>query len=56
MNSDMKFTHATDGAVGGDTNNSNLVDTECTDASKDVVLVVTHGLNGVNGATSTIMK
>lgn len=38
------------------TDNANFNDTESTLASKDVVLIVTHGMCVVNGATSTIIK
>lgn len=34
----------------------NLNDTELTETSKDVVVVVTHGVKGVNGAATTIIK
>lgn len=46
------------GTLGVDNPSSttNLQDTELTIASKDVVLIVTHGLCVLNGATSTIMK
>ncbi len=51
------FSHAADGAFPvGLTNLTNFVDTELTIASKDVVVNVTHGVCGVNGATSTIIK
>lgn len=40
----------------GDSNNSNMNDTELTIASKDVVLNVSHGVCGVNGATTAIIK
>ncbi len=53
----LDFSHAADGAFhGGLAVSTNLVDTELTIASKDVVVNVTHGVRGVNGATSTIIK
>lgn len=50
-----KLSAPTDNAEG-DTDTTNLEDTELTNASKDVVLVVTHGVCVVGGATSAIIK
>ncbi len=60
------FSHATDGAFAylpillaigiNITVETDLLITELAEARKDVVLVVTHGLCVVNGATSTIIK
>lgn len=61
------FSHAADGAfteLGNSLHpvnvnvsvDTNLVDTALTDAPKDVVVVVPHGLCVVNGATPTIIK
>lgn len=51
------LSHAADGALpDGSANLTNFDDTLLTIASKDVVLVVPHGLCGVNGATTTIIK
>lgn len=51
------FSTTADGVFhSGDTNNTNFNDAELTIAPKDVVLNVSHGVCGVNGATTTIIK
>lgn len=55
---DNNFPHATDGTftLVGLTVDANLSDTELTETPKDVLVIVTHGLCGVNGATPAIIK
>lgn len=52
----VDFHTPADGTEIGMTNLADLNDTESTLAPKDVVLVVTHGLKVLNGATPTMIK
>lgn len=56
MPNNVLFPHTADGTHTISTDYTNLVDTESTDAPKDVLLVVTHGLCVVNGAATAIIK
>lgn len=55
-NGSNDLSHAADGAFADNTNPSLFNDTESSLTSKDVLLVVTHGLCVVNGAASTMIK
>ncbi len=50
------FSPTADGAFASNTDNTLLNETVLTDASKDGLVVVTHGMCGINGATTTIIK
>lgn len=56
MSNNVLFSHTADGTHTNSTDYTNFNDTVSTDAPKDVLLVVTHGLCVVNGATTAIIK